>query len=76
VLVFYIQSQTVIELYGRPWVLWLVAPLAIFWITRIWLLAHRGEMDDDPVLFAIRDRTTWGVAVCGGLLGFVAAAPL
>jgi 4-hydroxybenzoate polyprenyltransferase/phosphoserine phosphatase len=76
VLALYIQSQAVTELYGRPWLLWLAAPLAIFWITRVWLFAHRGEMHDDPVLFALRDRTTWVVAALGGVLGVLAAAPL
>ena len=76
VLALYIQSQAVAELYGRPWLLWLAAPLAIFWITRVWLFAHRGDMDDDPVLFALRDRTSWAVAIAGGLLAGLAAAPL
>ena len=75
-LALYIQSDAVSQLYGRPWVLWLAAPLVIFWITRAWLFAHRGEMDDDPVLFALRDRTTWVVAALGGVLAFFAAAPL
>ena len=74
VLALYIQSQAVTELYGRPWALWLAAPLVIYWITRAWLLAHRGEMDDDPVLFAIRDRTTWVVALLGAVLGLFATA--
>jgi 4-hydroxybenzoate polyprenyltransferase/phosphoserine phosphatase len=74
VLALYIQSQAVTELYGRPWVLWLAAPLVIFWITRAWLIAHRGEMDDDPVSFAIRDRATWVVAGLGGVLALLATA--
>ena len=45
-------------LYGRPEWLW-VMPLAIFlWVGRIWLLAHRGSMADDPVVFALRDRVS------------------
>jgi len=76
VLALYIQSQAVAELYARPWLLWLAAPLAIFWITRVWLFAHRGDMDDDPVLFALRDRTSWAVAIAGGVLAAFAAAPL
>ena len=43
--------------------LWLLVPLLLYWITRIWLLASRGELDDDPVIFAIRDRMSLLVGV-------------
>jgi hypothetical protein len=36
--------------------------LALYWISRMWLLAWRGEVDDDPVVFAIRDPASWMVA--------------
>jgi 4-hydroxybenzoate polyprenyltransferase/phosphoserine phosphatase len=61
----YINSDRVSSVYARPELLWLVCPLLLYWISRIWLLAHRGRVDDDPVLFAVRDRTSWAV---GGLL--------
>jgi hypothetical protein len=51
--------------------LWLVVPTVLLWISRIWLIAHRGDMDDDPVLYSVRDRFTWGVAICiSALVGF------
>jgi hypothetical protein len=34
----------------------------LLWTLRIWLLSHRGEMHDDPVIFAIKDRVSWGFA--------------
>jgi 4-hydroxybenzoate polyprenyltransferase len=37
-------------------VVWLTVPILLYWITRIWVKAHRGEMDDDPVVFAMTDR--------------------
>jgi len=60
VLVFalYINSQQITVLYNRPEILWFVLPVLLFWISRIWLLAHRGDMHEDPVLFAIQDRAS------------------
>jgi hypothetical protein len=59
-------------LYGSPALLWLMCPVMFYWISRIWFLAHRGELDDDPVLFATTDPSSW---VSGALiLATVAAA--
>jgi len=60
VLVFalYINSQQITILYNRPGILWFVLPVLLFWISRIWLLAHRGEIHEDPVLFAVHDRAS------------------
>jgi 4-hydroxybenzoate polyprenyltransferase len=52
----YINNPEITKLYSHPHWLWLMAPLLIYWISRIWLLAHRGELDDDPVVFALTDR--------------------
>jgi hypothetical protein len=54
----YINSSAVTELYRHPGRLWLLAPILIFWIFRVWLLAARGEMDEDPVIYAITDRAS------------------
>lgn len=62
----YINSERVAAVYERPELLWIVCPLLLYWISRVWLLARRGEMHDDPVLFAVRDRASW---VVGALLG-------
>ena len=56
VLALYINSPEVRLLYPAPWVLWLLCPMLLLWITRVWLLTHRGLMHDDPVVFAARDR--------------------
>jgi 4-hydroxybenzoate polyprenyltransferase/phosphoserine phosphatase len=60
VLVFalYVQSATVASLYRRPELLWLLCPMLLYWVSRAWLLTHRGEMHDDPVVFAARDRVS------------------
>ncbi|HZH52794.1 MAG TPA: hypothetical protein VEZ16_13040, partial [Microvirga sp.] len=52
----YISSATVNELYTRPAILWLVVPLLMYWIARALMLACRRQMDDDPVIFALKDR--------------------
>ncbi len=47
-------------LYQRPLLLWLICPLLLFWISRMWLLAHRGEVDEDPILARCAiPRATW-----------------
>jgi len=46
-------------LYKHQNVLWLICPLLLYWITRIWIWANRGQTIEDPVTFSLRDRTTW-----------------
>ncbi|MBO9663794.1 UbiA family prenyltransferase [Dokdonella sp.] len=61
----YINSTASELLYGRPQVLWLLCPLLLYWISRAWLIAHRGEMHDDPVVFAVTDPVSRiVVAIC------------
>jgi len=55
VLCLYIQSQSNLLMYGRPEILWLLCPLLLYWISRVWLVASRGEMHDDPIVFAAKD---------------------
>ena len=43
-------------LYHHPARMWLITPLLILWLSRIWLLASRGLLDEDPVVFALTDR--------------------
>jgi 4-hydroxybenzoate polyprenyltransferase len=67
----YINSADVSLLYPRPQMLWAVVPLLLYWITRLWLLAHRGEIDEDPLVFALTDKmslTTIGLCVVIGVL--------
>jgi len=73
VLALYIQDQATTVMYSYPQIIWLACPLLLFWITRIWMLTHRGLMHDDPVVFAIRDRTSLMVGALFGLVFWVAA---
>lgn len=68
VLALYINEATTATLYRSPEWMWAACPLLLFWISRVWLLAHRGQMHDDPVVFAIKDRVSWLV---GGLFGAI-----
>jgi 4-hydroxybenzoate polyprenyltransferase len=72
VLAMYIGHSDVTELYSRPEVLWLACPLLLYWISRVWLKAHRGTMHDDPILFALRDRQSWIVVLLLGAIGLAA----
>ncbi len=63
VLALYVQDERIAALYSHPEVMWLSCPLLLFWISRIWILTHRGEMDDDPVVFAIKDSTSRVVGI-------------
>lgn len=64
VLALYIQDAHTAVLYHSAKVIWLACPILLYWISRAWLMAHRGKMPDDPILFAIKDRTSWIVGFC------------
>ncbi|HEX4005444.1 MAG TPA: UbiA family prenyltransferase [Acidobacteriaceae bacterium] len=70
----YIGGHDVTELYRHPERLWLITPLMALWIMRVWLLASRGELDEDPVIFAVTDRISLlmgaAVAVIAALAAF------
>jgi 4-hydroxybenzoate polyprenyltransferase len=63
VMALYINSREVETLYRYPALLWLIGPGLLYWVTRVWFIANRGEMDDDPVVFAIKDRVSYAVGV-------------
>jgi 4-hydroxybenzoate polyprenyltransferase/phosphoserine phosphatase len=55
VLALYLNSDTVVQLYQTPHLLWGAVPLTLLWVSWVWMQAHRGQMHDDPVVFAVRD---------------------
>lgn len=71
VLALYVNSPDVHTLYRHAYFLWLILPILLFWICRVWMKTHRGEMHDDPVVFAARDRVS---LTCGVLMACVATA--
>jgi len=60
----YVSSFAVQGLYRRPEMLWLICPVLLYWLSRIVVLAHRRAIDDDPIIFAIRDRNSLVCGVC------------
>jgi 4-hydroxybenzoate polyprenyltransferase len=68
ILALYVQDKLTISLYSHPRIIWFACPLLLYWISRVWMLTHRGQMYDDPVVFAIKDKVSWLV---GGLLAIV-----
>jgi 4-hydroxybenzoate polyprenyltransferase len=63
VLCLYINTDHVGRQYSRPGALWFLAPLLLYWVSRIWFLAKRGELPGDPVAFAVRDRVSLAIGV-------------
>lgn len=68
----YLNTTVASALYPHAKALWLMCPLFLYWVTRLWLYVRRGWIDDDPVVFALRDRTS---RLCGlaGVLIFAGA---
>jgi len=72
VICLYVQDHAATTLYRHPGLLWCLCPILLYWVTRLWFFAQRGELDSDPVLFALRDRTSL-VCGLGSLVLFLAA---
>ena len=69
VVALYIDSEKVQKMYAHPEILWLICPPLLFWIGRIWLITGRGEMHEDPIVFAIKDKVSLLiVSLCGLIL--------
>ena len=64
----YVQSQDVRLLYSSPEFLLLLCPIVLYWLSRNWLLAHRGELKEDPVTLAIRDPVSYVVALASAVV--------
>lgn len=52
----YLNDPFVAHQYAYPYLLWLLCPLLLYWLVRVWLKAHRGQMHDDPLVFAATDK--------------------
>jgi hypothetical protein len=60
----YLSSDVARQHYSAPSWLWLVVPLVLFAQCRLWLAGSRGEMTDDPIIYAAKDRVCWFVFAC------------
>ena len=72
VLALYIYSPAIKESYAVPELIWLLCPLVLYIIMRIWILARRDEMHEDPVVFILRDWRSQLMIACGAVLFFLA----
>lgn len=72
VMAFYINSDDVVALYHSPKILWLICPALGYWVMRMWMLTARGQMNEDPISFAITDKNSWCVGVIVGILSVLA----
>jgi len=68
----YISGFDVIALYHQPRLLWLVVPLLILWLCRVWLLASRGDLNEDPVVFALTDRMSLLIGAAVAVIALLA----
>lgn len=67
----YLNSEVVTQIYRTPAALWLVCPVLLYWTSRTVIIAHRGLMEDDPVIFAFRDKVS---RACFALIGVILLA--
>ncbi|WP_420587386.1 UbiA family prenyltransferase [Ruegeria sp.] len=74
VMMLYVNSPAVVELYAHPEALWGVCAVLLYWITRAVMVAHRGHMHDDPVVYAAKDRISQMCLLI--ILGFVLGGAL
>ena len=58
IIALYINSEASLIAYSSPFLLWILSPLLLHWITSLWFKAHQGLMDDDPIKFALSDKTS------------------
>jgi 4-hydroxybenzoate polyprenyltransferase len=63
VIALYINDPDTLKHYHAPQVLWLLCPVLMYWVTRIWFLAHRNELHHDPLVFALRDWRSYVVGL-------------
>jgi 4-hydroxybenzoate polyprenyltransferase len=72
VLALYIDSSEVKQMYGQPWLIWPLCPIVLYLSIRIWVLARRGEMHEDPVVFLLTDWRSVLMVALGAVLIFAA----
>jgi 4-hydroxybenzoate polyprenyltransferase len=61
ILALYINGDQVIVLYKQPELIWLTIPILLYWLMRMWYVAHKGKITDDPIVFAITDKSSYAM---------------
>lgn len=58
VLALYLNTPDIARMYSQPKLVWLLVPIMLYWVSRIWMQTHRGNMHDDPLVYALKDRVS------------------
>lgn len=72
VLALYINSEQLRRYYSHAWAIWLICPVILYWVSRIWFLAKRGQLDEDPVVYSFHDPVSLLLGVVVGVLFLLA----
>lgn len=73
IFILYVNSGEVIKLYNKPLMLMPIAGILMFWILRLWFMAHRGRMADDPIVYTAKDPVSYVVALFIAILAIGAS---
>ena len=74
VIALWANSFEVEVIYIAPHFLWLLCPLLLYWIGRIWIFAERGRLHHDPIVFALKDKVSYLVVFIAALIVYAAAS--
>jgi len=72
VLALYLNTPDIAKLYAQPKIAWGLVPIMLYWISRIWMETHRGNMHDDPLVYALKDRISLLTGVVAGVVLYLA----
>jgi 4-hydroxybenzoate polyprenyltransferase len=72
VLALYVNSPDISHLYHYPKLVWALVPVMLYWISRIWMQTHRGQMHDDPLVYALKDKVSLLTGVVAALVLWLA----
>ena len=68
----YVNSPNAKQVYTSSSMLWIVCPLLLYWISRLWLMVHRRQIPEDPIVFVFNDKVSWLVGLLVGIVLIVA----
>jgi 4-hydroxybenzoate polyprenyltransferase len=68
ILALYVSAAETTKQYTHPQILWALCPVFLYWIARVLMLAHRRQIDDDPISFALKDNRSWAVGAASILI--------
>jgi 4-hydroxybenzoate polyprenyltransferase len=73
VFTFYLNSVRAVAMYTHPQFLYLICPTLLYWLSRIWLKASQNEMHEDPIVFAIKDKTSYCILIAIIIISIISA---